>query len=194
MAMKKVLFLMTASLVMGCRAVKVSEDYDRRVDFTTIKTYQIYPEFRSGMGPLDERRLLYSLERQLQDLGWVKSDEPHVYVNVLSNIYPITSPVSLDLGMAGSGGNIAAGAGIGVPMGGSSQLRAEVVFDLVRARDRELIWQAVTASSYSDRRTPEQREMWIEALVRKAFEKFPPEKRKEKRNKKSKDTTNPSDT
>lgn len=167
--------LVLAVVSMACASIRVDHDYDRAFDFGQVRTYDFYPEMKSGLSPLDQKRIIVILEHQFSAMGWKQDADPQIYVNLDSEVFREVSPVQLGVGIGGTGNQLGGAVGVDIPMGdfSSGNLKARITFDLVDAAQMELVWQAVTVSAYFDRMSPEERELWLKKVVDKAFEGFP---------------------
>lgn len=173
--MKFIRIFVICLLVAACNAPRTVYDYDREVDFNRYSTYSFYPQLQTGLSELDERRLLSSLENQLQEGGLSESSNPSLYVNVYTEEFREESRNSLGVGIGGTGGNVGIGISGGIPLGGPQTI-LKITFDLVDVRTDSLVWQAVVESKFDPNATPEARQKRFDKIVEKAFKGYPPQK------------------
>ena len=82
--MKFIKLLFVCAFVSSCNTPKAVYDYDDTVSFNNYKTYQLFPDFQSGLSQLDETRLINSLRNKMEKEGFSTSEEPGIYVNAYS--------------------------------------------------------------------------------------------------------------
>lgn len=170
--MKKILIFTLLGLI-SCGTAKVSYDYDDTIDFTAYKTYNYYPELKSSLSQLDERRLLVATDSILETKGFTKSKAPDMYVNFKSKTYETPSRNSVGIGI-GSGPVVIGG---NIPVGMPDQ-HIQLKVDFVDVKKDELIWQAEIDDVQNSKNTPENREAFFKVILEKAFSKYPPQKKK----------------
>lgn len=171
MPLFKILFL--CLFIFSCNPPRAAYDYDQQATFDKYTTYSIYPGFDSGLSQLDERRLLSSLERGLQNEGFSVSNIPNLYVNVYSEEYQEQSRNNLGIGVGGGGGNVGVGVSGGIPLGGSKTF-LKLTFDFIDVQDDALVWQAVVESKFDPDAGPEKRQAKFDKIVEKALNGYPP--------------------
>lgn len=172
--MKFLRLFLICVLATACNAPRVAYDYDREIAFDQYSTYSFFPQLQTGLSQLDERRLLSSLENQLQEEGFAKSASPDLYVNVYTEEYQEASRNSLGVGIGGTGRNVGVGVSGGIPLGGPTTI-LKLTFDFVDVETDTLVWQAVVESKFDPNATPEARQKRFDRVVKKALEGYPPE-------------------
>lgn len=163
-------FLFLAS----CNAPQAVYDYDQEINFSNYSTYALFPDFRSGLSQLDEKRLLASLENQLQKEGFSSSSEADIYVNVYTDEFQEQNRNSVGIGVGGSGRNVGVGVSGGIPLGGP-ETYLQITFDFIDVKDDALIWQAVVESKFNPNASPQERQAQFQKIVQKALEGYPPQ-------------------
>ena len=161
--------------ISACNAPRAVYDYDQEADFAKYRTYAIYPEVRTGLGQLDEKRLLNVLEQELRDENLVISENPDFYLNVYSEDFREPSRSTLGVGLGGGGGNVGVGVSGGIPIGGP-ETYLRLTFDLIDARTDALVWQGIVESPFNLNARPEQREERFQKIVEKALKGYPPKR------------------
>lgn len=80
------LLLFVLYILSGCAlTTKVSSDFDKDVDFSQIKAYQLYNEglTKLEVNTLDKRRLIKAVENELAKKGLSATGRPDILVNIL---------------------------------------------------------------------------------------------------------------
>lgn len=173
--MKYLLFVLVLVVITSCAPIRVNYDYDNTTDFNTYKTYNYYTPLNTGLSDLDSKRLLSTLDAQMQNRGFTLSETPDFLVNIQSSEYQEVQGNNVGVGVGGGGGNVGGGISIGIPVG-QANMNRQIVFDFVDDTKTGLFWQAVSESSYDPKATPEKREAQLQAIVEKVLSKYPPEK------------------
>jgi len=164
---------MFSLLLAACSSVKVNYDYDREVDFSAYTTYNYFSDMQSGLGALDEKRLLAILDSTLQRRGYRMAEEPDFFINILSSEYQSGPRNTVGLGLGGGGRNIGGGTSVGIPVGGP-RLQRNIQFDFVDAQRDILFWQAIAEGGLREDASPLAKEEKFRAMVEKVFSKYPP--------------------
>jgi hypothetical protein len=175
--MKKLLFLLIGILLYSCNAVQVNYDYDKAADFSAYTTYNYFSDIETGLSEFDERRIIAALDITLQRKGLLFSEEPDIFINIMSTVFPQQAGNSVGVGLGSGGGNVGGGVSVGIPVS-RPQLMREIQIDLVDATRDLLLWQAVSQSPFREADTPAVKDEKMQELVTKIFDKYPPKKRK----------------
>ena len=173
--MKSVRLIILALLVASCNSTRAVYDYDQQVNFSDYSTYNFYPEFRTGLNELDEKRLFTALENVLSEENLSLSQNPDLLLNVYSEEYREHSGNTVGVGIGGGGGPVGVGVNAGIPIGGPKTY-LQLTFDLIDARTDALVWQAVVTSPFDLDAKPEERQEKLLKIAEEAFEGFPPKK------------------
>lgn len=173
--MRALPILLVFLFLLSCNAPQAVYDYDQEINFSNYSTYALFPDFQSGLSQLDEKRLLASLENQLQQKGFSVSSEADMYVNVYTDEFQEQSRNSLGVGVGGGGRNVGVGVSGGIPLGGP-ETYLQITFDFIDVKADSLIWQAVVESKFNPDASPQQRQAQFEKIVQKALEGYPPKK------------------
>ncbi|NAS32315.1 DUF4136 domain-containing protein [Flavobacteriaceae bacterium R38] len=173
--MKKLILLILV-LVVSCSGPRVVYDYDKKVSFDDFKTYNFYPEMKTGLSQLDDKRLFFQVDSVLQSKGFTKSETPSFYINMVSEEFLNDNRSSIGIGLGGTGRSVGVGVSGGIPIG-NPQTNREIVFDLIDVERNELMWQASAISVVREKTTPIQKEAYFRNMIKKVFKKFPPEKK-----------------
>lgn len=171
--MKSVKFLFVSLLILSCAPIYVTHDFEKGTDFSQYKLYNYYQDIQTGLSALDNKRLFFVLDNQLQLQGLTRSETPDFYINIFSQEYQDEQNNSVAVGMGGTGGNVGGGVSVGIPIG-QAKVSRRIVFEFVDENGIGLFWQAISESSYNPNATPEKRESYLKAIIEKVFKKYPP--------------------
>ncbi len=160
-------------ILVSCGGPKAAYDYNEQIDYTSYSSIALYPEIITGLSPLDEKRLLKSVESELIERGLTPSGTPDLYLNIYTEQYQEPSRTNLGVGIGGTGRNVGVGVSGGIPIGGPETF-LRLTFDLVDVKSDDLVWQAVVDSKFDPTASPEQRQKKFNKIVEKAFEGYPP--------------------
>lgn len=172
---KFILIFLTAVFLSSCGA-SVAVDYDKNTNFSTFTTYNFYPDIKSGLNQLDNKRIMRVTDSLLQQKGFIKSEAPQVLVNFYAKETVSNSRNTLGIGIGGGNGGVGVGVSGGIPIGGRVINQALTV-DFVDASNDALIWQAIAEGELKEKASPQQREAYYEAVVSKVLKKYPPEEK-----------------
>lgn len=170
--MKKILILaLVITSLVGCQAVRVSQDYAIGTDFNKYKTYAY---FKKGIdevdvSELDKKRILRALDAEMQARGFVKSENPDLIVSFFTDAEQRVDVFS----NAGWGwGGWGWGAGWGWGNNVSSVTEGVLYVDFIDAQKKELIWQGVGRAALKSR--PEEKVQRTNEMVREILLQYPP--------------------
>jgi hypothetical protein len=90
--MKAIQFLFAALLLtmVSCGSmVSVNADYDKKVDFSTYKTFAFYKTGidKVEISDLDKRRILHAIDQQMLAKGFTKSENPDLLINIFTKSF-----------------------------------------------------------------------------------------------------------
>lgn len=172
MKMLKLLFFVF--LLGSCNAPQAVYDYDEERNFQEYSTYAYFPDFRTGLNELDEKRIRNSLENALEQKGFSFSEDPEMYVNIYTEEFREQPQNNVGVGVGGGRGNVGVGVSGGIPLGGPDHY-LQITFDFIDVEEDALIWQAVVESKFNPDASPEKRQAQFDQIVKKALEEYPPE-------------------
>lgn len=166
--------LLFAVFFTSCVSVRVASDYDRQADFTEYKTFAFFKPGidKADISDLDKKRILRAIEDEMQQKGFVKSENPDLLVSIFTktneniNIYQNNYPYwgygwGWNPWYWGSGFNTV-----------NRTSEGTLYIDLIDAGDKELIWQGMgTAALARDVNKKQER---INEIVSRIMEKYPP--------------------
>lgn len=171
--MMKFLPLVVLSVLLSSCGASVAVDYDKNANFSQYNTYNYFPEIASGLNELDNKRIIMATDSLLQQRGFVKSEDPQLYINFFARESVAASQNTIGFGVGSGGGNMGVGVGGGIPIGGR-QITQQFTMDFIDVNSDDLIWQAVAEADYKEKIKPEQKEAYYMALIEKILKKYPP--------------------
>ena len=172
--MKALTFILISILFLSCGAT-MAVDYDKQVDFSKYISYNFFPTIDSGLGDLDERRIMKITDSLLHLRGFVKNENPQLYINFYAN-ESLSGPRStIGIGVGSGGGNLGIGVSGGIPIGGRL-IEQQLTVDFIDVEKDELVWQAVALSEIKEQATPQQKEAYYVTIIQKILAKYPPRK------------------
>ena len=170
------LFLIIAS----CNSVRVTADYDTKIDFNTYKTFAFYKPGidEATISDLDKKRIMRAIESELLAKGMQKSESPDVLVSLFTKS---RERVNVN-------NNLNWGVGFGYGWnpwiwGGANNLNINqytegtLFIDIIDTNKKELLWQGIGSGALADR-SPEQKEERINKFVKEILLKYPPKNKK----------------
>lgn len=171
--MKKLLVLCLIIITASCAPIYVNYDYEKGTNFNDYKTYNYYTDLETGLSELDTKRLLDVLDNQMQAKGFIISETPDFFVNVVSSEYEANNRNTVGVGVGGGGRNVGGGISIGLPIG-QPKMNREIVFEFIDEDGIGLFWQAVSESGFNPNASPEKREAKLNNIVAKVLAGYPP--------------------
>lgn len=159
-------------------SLKVSSDYDHRVDFTRYKTFQLYTGTKTNISSLNQDRILNSVKAEMQGKGLTEdSKQPDLLVNV-SAIVKNNVQVSSNTNYYGYGGAVRPYYwGDGMVTGYTTYdvdhyKSGSLIIDMVDASTKKLVWQGVGDSKIDE--PASDADQRIAGAVNKIMQGFPP--------------------
>lgn len=162
-------------LLIGCTSGKVVYDYDSKVDFNAFKTFNFYDDAGDGMNDIDVKRAKQIIEKALLEKGFKKSDAPDFLINMISQKLDLEDNNQVGVGIGG-GRNIGIGISGGITFG-AKKIREAFTIEFVNSTDNTLFWEGTSNKKIKEKITPEERELYLKEVIRKIFEKYPPQKK-----------------
>lgn len=176
--------LLAVFLAVGasCTSVRVVTDYDTTTDFKTFKTFAFYKTGidKAEISDLDKKRILRAIESELVLKGYQKSDSPDLLVSIFTKEQERVD-VYNNLGWS-AGWGWGWGWGWNPWMWGgawnmplvTSRTEGSLYIDLIKANNKELIWQGKGTGTLIQTDQVEKREARIREFVAEILAKFPP--------------------
>lgn len=176
--MKKILLLsvITLFLVTSCSSVQVNADYDKKVNFTTYKTYAYLKNGidKAEISDLDKKRILRSIDEAMLAKGFTKSENPDLLISIFTKESERVDVYNNNWGM-GFGWGWGWNPWWGMGMGNSVSVTPEGVLfiDLLDAKNKELIWQGEGTGYLT--KDVNKKDTRIKEFVDKILEQYPPQ-------------------
>jgi hypothetical protein len=174
------LILFLQGIILGScgPSLQVRSDYDKRVDFSKYKTYELFNGTGNHISSLNQDRILQAVRQEMQKKGFSEdSVHPDLLVNT-SAIVKTGTEVSANTNYYGYGG---AGRPYYWNTGMSSSTttydvthykEGSLIIDVVDASTKKLVWQGV-GDSRIDQSTKDA-DSRISGALAKIMEDFPP--------------------
>ena len=159
---KTFLLLFSTVLLASCSAIKVTTDYDNKVDFTQYKTFAFYKPGidKAEISDLDKKRILRAIESELSAQGFTKSREK-VDVNQNNN-FGYGYGWGWSPWMMGGRNNISV----------SQYTEGTLFVDFIDRQKKELIWQGIGTGALK-LQNREKKEARIKEFVKEIISRFP---------------------
>lgn len=171
--MKKYLILGLFIGAMSCASVTTVFDYDKKVDFTGFKTYQLTKDdLEESVGTFNRERILKAMETELAAKGLSKSENPDLLVNA-----HIKSKTQVQATATSTGGYGAYGWYRG---GGTTYINYDeytegsLFITIAEAEDETIIWQGAGTKTIDEGASADKREQSINYAVQQILKNYPP--------------------
>jgi Domain of unknown function (DUF4136) len=163
-------------------AQKVTNDWDKAIDFSKYKTYA-WVKGTPAKNQMNDERIVRAIEGQLAAKGLQKVESaanPDLVVVYHAAVGEEAQFNTMDTGGWGYG----PGWRYGYGGGGMSTttvtkiLVGQLVVDVGDVKEKKLIWHGTASDTVSGKDTPEKAEKLINKAVEKLFKKYPPPAKK----------------
>ena len=177
MVLGLLVLLMPALLMLsGCSSMKVTTDWSESADFDRFETfiYKDSDQNLSSANPLNHRRVIDAINREMVAEGFVEVDEnPDVFVTYYAGIDEQIVLNSTSTGYSHGSRWHRGGVGMGSTTTTSSTVRTgTLVIDMLDAPANELIWRGRVSDTLNS--NPDQVTDSINRGIARVFEQFPP--------------------
>lgn len=169
--MKKLMLVVWLGLslaLVSCSSVTVAVDYDKEADFSMYKTYAFYKPGIDAVeiSDLDKRRILKAIDKELSEKGMLKTDNPHIVINIFTEEQENVNVYQDNFGWG-------MGWGWGMPMTNVSRnVEGTLFIDFIDVNKNRLVWQGIGTGILS--LEMEKKEERINEIVRKILQRYPP--------------------
>ena len=176
--------LIFAAGAAGCAGDNIRSDYDPSADFSQYKTYNFFvdagPE-NTNYQSFFSQYMVAAISREMDSRGYMKSNDPDLLVNFNAILQEKTKVTTTPSAGYGAGGYYGYRGGFYDPWGGygygeqthvSQYTEGTFNIDLVDAREKKLVWEAVGTGKISQKLLDELEER-VNAGVPKFFAKYP---------------------
>jgi hypothetical protein len=186
MKIRNHIFILIAIITLwGCESLKVTSDYNGKLDFSNYKTYNFYQHNPDSLPPnmnnpiiankLNQRRIENAIKEEMHIRGYELSDDPDILVSYYLKVEDKTEMVATTYGSP-----YYRGYGYYGYYGGYSQSYTDVstynykygtlIIDLVDRKANDLIWYGAASKALKDNnRNPE---ATINYVVTKMFYQY----------------------
>ncbi len=169
---------LSAILVMGCSSVSVTTDYDRELNFTTLKTFewmsvskdQLSANAAANMlqNSLVDNRFRSAVKSQLEAKGLTESSTNPDFVIM----YHTGTQEKVNVTNYGYGYGRWGGYGGGVDV--QQYTQGTLILDFINPTTKQLIWRSVATGALASKPDPDTMEQKINGVVQEMLAKFPP--------------------
>lgn len=176
----KLLKLCTLILIVtltSCSTVRVTTDYDTKVNFNSYKTFAFHKKGidKATISDLDKKRVMRAIESEMLAKGYTKSSNPDILISIFNKSRERVTV---------NNGNFGFGYGWGWNpwmwgYGGFNRVNVNqytegtLFIDFIDKEKNELVWQGIGsgAMKFSNVEKKEQR---IKEFVKEIIERYPP--------------------
>tara|TARA_B110000503_G_scaffold16538_1_gene23647 strand:- start:1186 stop:1731 length:546 start_codon:yes stop_codon:yes gene_type:complete len=177
----KLFLVLVAIIFSSCSAIKVTTDYDTKVDFSAYKTFAFYKTGidKAVISDIDKKRILRAIESELTLQGFVKSDTPDMLVSIFTKSrekVAVNQNNNFGYGY-GWGWNPWMFNGMNNSVNISQYTEGTLFIDFIDKEKKELVWQGVGTGALKIQ-SREKKEVRIKEFVKEIVSRFPPGKNK----------------
>ncbi len=160
-------------LVASCSSVKVTSDYDSTTDFTKYKTFAFYKKGidKVDISDLDKRRILKAVESEMLALGFSKSENPDLLVNIFTKSRQKVDIYNNNMYYGWHPWYYGPNFGTHISM----HTEGTLFIDLIDANKKELAWQGIGSGALNTSGNVNKKEERIKDFVAQIMAKYPPE-------------------
>ncbi|MEM6686598.1 MAG: DUF4136 domain-containing protein [Bacteroidota bacterium] len=177
----KLLFpLIALFFVTSCISVRVVSDYDQEANFESYRTFAFYKTGidKAEISDLDKKRILRSIEKELIAKGFVKSENPDILVNIMTQANKRVDVNNFGLGLGWGGWGWGGWGGWGFGGWGfpavSTRTEGVLYIDLIDTKEKELIWQGKGTGNLLNSKNIQKKEARIQEFVGEIMKEYPP--------------------
>jgi hypothetical protein len=181
----------------SCSSVRVIADYDQNTNFNEYKTYAFYKTGidRAQISDLDKKRILYAIEIEMSNRGFLKSANPDILVSIFTKESEQVDVFNNNFGWGWGGMGMGMGWG-GLGWGGmgwgmnpwmwggglggwggsqiSTRTEGSLYIDLIDTKDKQLVWQGKGVGNLNNTNNIAKKEARIKKFVAEILEAYPP--------------------
>lgn len=165
--------LLLLFVLASCSSVSVNADYDKKVDFSTYKTYAFYKTGidKVEISDLDKKRILRSIDEAMTTKGFTKSETPDLLININTKAEKVVNVNQFQTGF-GYGWGFGWNPYVGMNSSVSTNTEGTLIIDFIDAKKKELVWQG-EGTGYLTKNTDRKDEN-IKGFVNKIVAQYPP--------------------
>lgn len=158
-------------IIAGCTGIRVSTDFDSKVDFSKYKTFNFSKEVdKVTLNDLNRRRLKDAISKEMSIRGFQISSTPDVLVNTFvkgKNKYSATANTNYWGGPFMYRGWGSSNTYVDV----NKSIEGTLFIDLIDVQEKKMIWEGVAEGLVNPR--TETREETINSVVGAIFKNYP---------------------
>lgn len=194
--MRITLLLIFIIFLSACDGVKVTNNWDKKVDFSQFKTYSLYPWDKQNdeiLNDYDKQTIITAIKNEMEKRGYeYVKNKGELVVSAFVIVQDETKYQAYNnhySGWAGYGGGWGYYNGIGFygygPVNNQSQIysvnyqQGTLIIDIFSLADKRLIWQGIGTAQVTD--NMEKRDRRLPTAITAMFRRYPvtPSKKKE---------------
>jgi hypothetical protein len=158
---------------MGCSTSKVITDYDDKINFSKFRSFEFYEDNGENLNAFDVKRVEFLIDKKMKESGFKQSSTPDffIYFNTENSVASNNNTIGIGLGTGGRSGGI--GVSGGIPIGGK-KINENLIIKFIEASSNSLFWEGALNSIIKEKRTPEERELYIKKVVTEILQNYPP--------------------
>ena len=188
--MKNILFLLIVSFLTSCTGVKITNNWDKEVDFSTFKTYSLFPWDRHNdqvVNDYDKQTILTAIKTEMNKRGY-----RHVEKNgelIVSTFVIVEEKTSYQAysnhyggygGYGGGWGYYGRAGFYGYGYGGYNNAptvyrtdynQGTLLIDIFRLSDKNLIWQGIGSGEVTN--NYDKRDRTLPKNISQIFRRYP---------------------
>jgi hypothetical protein len=172
--MKKINYLVFF-LLLSCATSKVMTDYDTEINFSNFKSYDFFEDVGKGLNEFDVKRVITSINLEMNQLGFEITESPDFYINVISKMSAVQNNNTIGIGIGNGGFGVSGG----IPIGRKKR-NEEFTIEFVNSKTDETIWEGLLNSKIKEKRNPEEKELHFKEIIKKILANYPPKKETKK--------------
>jgi len=173
--MKKLLISFAILALVACSTIKTGYDYDRGVDFTKYKTYQLNPDqLVQIVGQLNRDRIIATLEKELVAKGFTKAENADLIVDVFIKSEQKVEATATTSGGYGPYGGYRYGGGFSTTQISYDEYTEGTMFiSFVDKSTEKLVWQGTGTKTIAENTSAEKKEQNITYAIHQILLNYP---------------------
>lgn len=175
--MRVLFFILTFVLFNACSSIRVETDYSPQFAFDKPFTFSIVHDADDGIDSLTDRRIMDALEKEFTAKGYqrVGRDAADLYLLFHTDVHDKTR-IDTDYQLLGMYPYGYGHQGMMIQTSRvSSYEEAKLIVDIVDPATNTIIWQGIATDRTRSYETPQERSAYINEVIGKLLERFPPE-------------------
>ncbi|MFK5891408.1 MAG: DUF4136 domain-containing protein [Flavobacteriaceae bacterium] len=178
--MKVLKYLSTILLftIFSCKSVKITSDYNRKIDFSKFKTFAFFEKGidKVDLSDQDKQLILNAIEDELMAKGMTKSNHPDILVNIFTkskeeinhydrnNYLDVWTYQHYGLGNGPTYNNV------------STAIVGTLFIDIIDTSKKKLAWQGVGVGFLNFVDSKEKKDKLFKEFATEIMKKYPPAK------------------